>query len=95
MRPYLEKPFTQTQKSSGGVARGVDPEFKPQYCKKKKKQNKTKNSRYRSNNIKESLSMLAISLLLKVVKTKLKEGCNQSRINNFYNSRKLENYLEV
>jgi hypothetical protein len=42
MRPYLEKPFTQTQKSSGGVARGVDPEFKPQYYKKKKKKQNQK-----------------------------------------------------
>jgi hypothetical protein len=25
------------QKRAGGVAQGVDPEFKPQYCKKKKK----------------------------------------------------------
>jgi hypothetical protein len=25
------------QKKSGGVVQGVDPEFKPQYCKKKKR----------------------------------------------------------
>jgi hypothetical protein len=30
MNPYLKKPFTKT---SGGVAQGVGPEFKPQYCK--------------------------------------------------------------
>jgi hypothetical protein len=37
MRPYLKKPFTNR---AGGVAQGVGPEFKPQYCKKKKKINK-------------------------------------------------------
>jgi hypothetical protein len=26
-----------SQKKAGGMAQGVDPEFKPQYCKKKKK----------------------------------------------------------
>jgi hypothetical protein len=26
-----------SQKRAGGVAQGVDPEFKPQYCQKKKK----------------------------------------------------------
>jgi hypothetical protein len=31
----LRKPFTK--KRAGGVAQGVGPEFKPQYCKKKKK----------------------------------------------------------
>jgi hypothetical protein len=29
-------------KSVGGVAQGVDPAFKPQYCKKKKKERKNK-----------------------------------------------------
>jgi hypothetical protein len=33
MRPYLEKTFTKT---AGGVARGIDPEFKLQYHKEKK-----------------------------------------------------------
>jgi hypothetical protein len=33
VRPYLEK-----NHKKGGEAQGVDPEFKPQYCKKKKKQ---------------------------------------------------------
>jgi hypothetical protein len=28
---------TPTQKRGGGVVQGVGPEFKPQYCKKKKK----------------------------------------------------------
>jgi hypothetical protein len=28
---------TPSQKRAGGVAQGVDPEFKPQYCQKKKK----------------------------------------------------------
>jgi hypothetical protein len=32
MRPYLEK--KQSQKRTGGMAQGVGPEFKPQYCKK-------------------------------------------------------------
>jgi hypothetical protein len=36
MRPYLKK--KSLQKRAGGVAQGVDPEFKPQYCKKKKKE---------------------------------------------------------
>jgi hypothetical protein len=34
VRPYLEK-----NHKKGGEAQGVDPEFKPQYCKKKKKNN--------------------------------------------------------
>jgi hypothetical protein len=34
MRPYLEKPFTKNR--DVGVAYGKGPEFKPQYCKKKK-----------------------------------------------------------
>jgi hypothetical protein len=33
-RPYLKK--IPSQKWAGGVAQGVDPEFKPQYCKNKK-----------------------------------------------------------
>jgi hypothetical protein len=39
MRPYLKKKKkTLTKKErSGGVAQGVGPEFKPQYCKKKKR----------------------------------------------------------
>jgi hypothetical protein len=37
VKPYLEKPFTKNM--AGGVAQGEGPEFKPQYCKKKKKQN--------------------------------------------------------
>jgi hypothetical protein len=35
MRPYLKK--NPSQKRADGVTQGVDPEFKPQYCKKKKK----------------------------------------------------------
>jgi hypothetical protein len=35
LRPYLEK--NPSQKKAGGVAQGVGLEFKPQYCKKKKK----------------------------------------------------------
>jgi hypothetical protein len=35
MRPYLEK--THHKKGAGGVTQGEGPEFKPQYCKKKKK----------------------------------------------------------
>jgi hypothetical protein len=34
-RPYLEK--KPSQKRAGGLAQGVGPEFKPQYCQKKKK----------------------------------------------------------
>jgi hypothetical protein len=34
MRSYLEK--TNHRKRAGGVAQGVDPEFKPQYWKKKR-----------------------------------------------------------
>jgi hypothetical protein len=41
VRPYLEK-----HTRAGGVAQGVDPEFKPQYCppppKKKEKRKKKK-----------------------------------------------------
>jgi hypothetical protein len=35
MRPYLEK--KKSQERTGGVAQGIGPEIKPQYCKKKKK----------------------------------------------------------
>jgi hypothetical protein len=35
MRPYLKKPFTKIGLVE--VAQGEGPEFKPQYCKKKKK----------------------------------------------------------
>jgi hypothetical protein len=34
MRPYLKKSFT------GGLYQGVGPEFKPQYCKNRNKNNK-------------------------------------------------------
>jgi hypothetical protein len=30
VRPYVEK---NPQKRAGGVAQGIGPEFKPQYCK--------------------------------------------------------------
>jgi hypothetical protein len=33
MRPYLKK--TLHKKRAGGMAQGVDPEFKPHYCKNK------------------------------------------------------------
>jgi hypothetical protein len=40
MRPYLKKKLSQKKRigggGAGGVAQGVDPEFKLQYCKKKK-----------------------------------------------------------
>jgi hypothetical protein len=36
VRPYLEK----TKKRAGGVAQDIGPEFKPQYCQKKKKEKK-------------------------------------------------------
>jgi hypothetical protein len=36
VRPYLETNPSHIQKRSGGVAKGVGPEFKSQYCKKKK-----------------------------------------------------------
>jgi hypothetical protein len=35
MRPYLKKIFHKNK--AGGVAQGEGPEFKPQYCKNKKK----------------------------------------------------------
>jgi hypothetical protein len=38
MRPYLKK--KTTQKRSGGLAQGIDPKYKPQHCKKKKKEKK-------------------------------------------------------
>jgi hypothetical protein len=34
--PISKKPFTK--KRAGGVAQGIDPEFKPQYWRKKKKE---------------------------------------------------------
>jgi glutamine amidotransferase-like uncharacterized protein len=46
MRPYLEKK-TITRKR-GGVAQGVDPEFKPQYCQKKTKKVSTHNQLVRN-----------------------------------------------
>jgi hypothetical protein len=33
--PISKKPFTHKKKRVGGVAQGVDPELKPQYCKNK------------------------------------------------------------
>jgi hypothetical protein len=41
--PYLEK--NPLQKRAGGVVRGVGPEFKPQYSKKKKEKSKNKTLR--------------------------------------------------
>jgi hypothetical protein len=38
---------TPSHKRAGGVAQDVGPEFKPQYCKKKKKLKKEKNVRKR------------------------------------------------
>jgi hypothetical protein len=40
MRPYQNNP---SQKSVGGMAQGVGPEFKPQYRKKKKKKKLSNN----------------------------------------------------
>jgi hypothetical protein len=37
--PYVEKKKNH-RKRAGGVAQGVGPVFKPQYCKKKKKKKK-------------------------------------------------------
>jgi hypothetical protein len=37
--PISKKPIT---KRAGGVAQGVGPQFKPQYCQKKKKNRKEK-----------------------------------------------------
>jgi hypothetical protein len=34
---------THHKERAGGVAQGVGPEFKPQYCKKKKKKTKSEN----------------------------------------------------
>jgi glutamine amidotransferase-like uncharacterized protein len=34
------------------VAQGIDPEFKPQYCKKKKKEEKERNKKKEKKNIK-------------------------------------------
>jgi hypothetical protein len=39
-RLYLEKLFTKNR--AGGVGQGISSEFKPQYCKKQKPENKTK-----------------------------------------------------
>jgi hypothetical protein len=36
----LKIPITKKKAGTGGVAQGVDPEFKLQYCKKKKKKKK-------------------------------------------------------
>jgi hypothetical protein len=37
--PISEKKKKKSQRSTGGVAQCVGPEFKAQYCKKKKKKN--------------------------------------------------------
>jgi hypothetical protein len=37
MKPCLRKKRKKITKRTGSVAQGVGPEFKPQYCKKKKK----------------------------------------------------------
>jgi hypothetical protein len=50
VRPYLEK--KKSQNRAGGVAQGVGPEFKPQYCQKKislKQKKKKKRGRTRTN----------------------------------------------
>jgi hypothetical protein len=36
----LSQTTNPSQKGAGGVTQGVGPEFKPQYCKKRKKLNK-------------------------------------------------------
>jgi hypothetical protein len=41
VRPYLEKNH-HTEERAGGVTQGVGPEFKPQYHKKKKKREGSK-----------------------------------------------------
>jgi hypothetical protein len=38
VRPYLEKNLHKNR--AGGMAQGKGPDFKPQYCKKKKKKSK-------------------------------------------------------
>jgi hypothetical protein len=40
MRPYLYK--NPSQKRAGRVVQGIGPEFKHQYCKKKKKKRKVR-----------------------------------------------------
>jgi hypothetical protein len=54
VRSYLEKK-KHTKKRVGGVAQGVSPEFKPQYCKKKKERKKEKE---RNFYLKNALSFL-------------------------------------
>jgi hypothetical protein len=53
--PYLKKKKknTHTKKKTGRVAQGAGPEFKPQYCQKKK----------RKESFKSSLAMCQMSLL--------------------------------
>jgi hypothetical protein len=41
-QPGQTVPETPSHKRAGGVAQGRDPEFKPQYCKKKKETKKLK-----------------------------------------------------
>jgi hypothetical protein len=57
MRPYLEKAFTKNR--AGGVAQGEDPESKPQYCQKKKKQrNKERKKRKNLKTTKNQLGSI-------------------------------------
>jgi hypothetical protein len=52
VRPYLKK--KKSQKRAGGVAQGIHPKFKPQYCQKK-------------NQIVKSVSINTVHLDLEIV----------------------------
>jgi hypothetical protein len=47
------------KKSPDGVAQGVGPEFKPQYCKRKKKRMDTQNVKYYSALTRKKISSQA------------------------------------
>jgi hypothetical protein len=53
LRPYLEK--NPSQKRAVEVAQGVGPEFKPQYCKKIKKEKEREREREREREEKQYL----------------------------------------
>jgi hypothetical protein len=61
VRPYLEKRKKSHKKRTGGVAQGIDPEFKPKYYKKKKKR-ETKGTKLRKEDSEKSPIQLPVGL---------------------------------
>jgi hypothetical protein len=47
--PISKTPITHAKKKAGGMAQGVDPEFKPQYHKRKENSRAVRSSKHRSH----------------------------------------------